>query len=131
MDHHKGSCLCGDVQIIAVGSPCRVGVCHCSDCRKHHGAMFYAAAIFAEASVSVFGETKDFRGCHFCVRCGSSVFAKTNDEIEIHLGVLDNTEGLSPTYECWATNRASWLPEFPQTKQFERDRDEKCEARKP
>ena len=27
-------------------APERAGICHCMDCRKHHGAPFYAAAIF-------------------------------------------------------------------------------------
>ena len=42
-----GGCLCENVRIEASGSPYRVGLCHCLDCRKHHGALFFAAAIFA------------------------------------------------------------------------------------
>ena len=47
MDTITGGCLCGKVRITASGQPDRVGLCHCLDCRKHHGALFYAAAIFA------------------------------------------------------------------------------------
>ena len=39
MDRFTGGCLCGDVRIVASGLPYRVGVCHCLDCRKHHGAF--------------------------------------------------------------------------------------------
>lgn len=39
-----GGCLCGDVRLVATGQSWRVGLCHCLDCRKHHGALFYAAA---------------------------------------------------------------------------------------
>ncbi len=41
-----GGCLCGTVKIEASGRPYRVGLCHCLDCRKHHGALFNASAIF-------------------------------------------------------------------------------------
>ena len=41
-----GGCLCGSVRIVASGRPYRVDVCHCLDCRKHHGALFDASAFF-------------------------------------------------------------------------------------
>lgn len=43
MDRFTGGCLCGDVRIVAQGAPYRVGICHCLDCRKHHGALFHAS----------------------------------------------------------------------------------------
>jgi hypothetical protein len=45
-ERFTGGCLCGSVRIVASGRPYRVGVCHCLDCRKHHGALFHASAIF-------------------------------------------------------------------------------------
>ncbi len=84
-----GGCLCGDVRLKASGEPLRVGICHCLDCRKHHGALFYAAAVFPEAAVTVTGAVSDYEGRCFCPRCGSSVFARSGDELEVHLGTLD------------------------------------------
>ncbi|HKH27045.1 MAG TPA: GFA family protein [Sphingomicrobium sp.] len=118
-----GGCLCGDVRIAASGNPYRVGLCHCLDCRKHHGALFFAAAIFAEDSVAIEGETGKYRGRHFCQRCGSSVFARYDDEIEVHLGTLDSPDQLVPTYENWIIRRESWLPPFPLKRHNERDRE--------
>ena len=118
-----GGCLCGDVRIVASGNPYRVGLCHCLDCRKHHGALFFAAAIFPEDSVAIEGETGEYRGRHFCQRCGSSVFARYDDEIEVHLGTLDAPDQLMPTYENWIIRRESWLPPFPLKRQYERDRE--------
>lgn len=118
----SGGCLCGDVRFSFSGAPDRVGMCHCDDCRKHHGALYYAAAIFNRHQVTVVGETKDYQGRHFCPRCGSSVFAHTGDEIELHLGALDVPEQFTPSYESWACRRASWLPAFPDTKVFDKDR---------
>lgn len=129
MDPITGTCLCGDVSITASGRPDRVGICHCLDCRKHHGALFYAAAIFAEGAVTIEGETNAYEGRHFCPRCGSSVFARSGDEIELHLGALDMPDppssdtGLTPSYECWTVRRESWLPPFPRMKHYGHDRE--------
>lgn len=123
METFNGGCLCGDVRIVASGPPRRVGLCHCLDCRKHHGALFYAAAIFSQDAVTIEGETRDYRGRHFCPRCGSSVFARSADEIELHLGCLDAPDQLIPSYECWTIRRESWLPPFPLDQRYERDRE--------
>jgi len=118
-----GGCLCGDVRIRASGEPYRVGLCHCLDCRKHHGALFAATAIFPEDAVTVEGETREYQGRHFCPRCGSSIFARTGDEVEVHLGALDAPNQLKPTYELWTVRRESWLPPFPLKTRYERDRE--------
>jgi hypothetical protein len=123
MEHFTGRCLCGDVRIAALGRPYRVGLCHCLDCRKHHGALFHAFAIFAEDAVTIEGETRHYAGRHFCPRCGGSVFSCTSDEIEVSLGALDAPDQLTPTYELWTIRRESWLPPFPLRHRYERDRD--------
>jgi hypothetical protein len=69
------------------------------------------------------GETRDYAGRFFCPRCGSSIFARTADEIEVNLGSLDAPDQLMPTYESWIVRRESWLPPFPLTRRYERDRD--------
>jgi hypothetical protein len=122
MDSVTGGCLCGKVRFIASSRPYRVGLCHCLDCRKHHGALFHASAIFPETSVTISGETHSYAGRHFCPTCGSSVFARSDDEIEINLGSLDAPDQFTPTYELWTIRRESWLPPFP-LRQYERDRE--------
>lgn len=122
MVQFTGGCLCGDVRITAKGHPYRVGLCHCLDCRKHHGALFHASAIFPETAVTVAGETGHYAGRHFCPRCGSSVYSQTGDEIEVNLGSLDAPDQLTPSYELWTSRRESWLPPFPLKRHYERDR---------
>lgn len=117
-----GGCLCGNVRFRAEGEPLRVGICHCLDCRKHHGALFFAAAIYPAEAVTIEGEPKSFGGRHFCARCGSSVFARTGDEIELHLGALDRTDEFKPDYELWTKRRETWLPPFPTHERYEEDR---------
>ena len=122
MSSTTGGCLCGAVHLIATGAPVRVGLCHCLDCRKHHGALFYAAAIFPAAAVTVEGETRAYKGHHFCPACGSSVFARSGGEIEVHIGALDTPDAFTPSYKLWTIRRESWLPPFPFADRFPRDR---------
>lgn len=122
MDQFSGGCQCGAVRIVASGRPDRVGLCHCMDCRKHHGALFYAGAIFPKEAVTVTGETRDYEGRNFCPRCGSSVFARSGDEVEVHLGTLDAPDQLVPSYEGWTIRREAWLPPFPVAERFEHNR---------
>jgi hypothetical protein len=123
MGRFTGGCLCGNVRIVATGLPYRVGLCHCLDCRKHHGALFFAAAVFPEGAVTIDGETRGYAGRFFCPRCGSSVFARNEDEIEVHLGSLDAPDQLTPTYESFTVRRESWLPEFPLKRRYDRNRE--------
>ena len=122
MHQVTGGCLCGAVSIIATGKPYRVGLCHCMDCRKHHGALFHASAIFPETAVTVTGETRNFQGRHFCPACGSPVFGRTGDEVEVNLGTLDEPDQFRPTYELWTIRRESLLPPFDGTRRYDRNR---------
>lgn len=123
MDGFTGGCLCGDVRVVAMGQPYRVGICHCLDCRKNHGTLFHASAIFPQAAVMVSGETRAYAGRSFCPRCGSPVFAHIGDEIGINLGVLDKPDQLQPTYELWTVRREAWLPAFPKMRLYAHDRE--------
>ncbi|MEP3113943.1 GFA family protein [Nisaea sp.] len=123
MDRFTGGCSCGRVRIVASGHPYRVGLCHCLECRKHHGALFHASAIFPQDAVTVDGEVRDYEGRFFCPHCGSTVFGRSGDEIEVNLGSLDEPNQLKPTYELWCVRRESWLPSFSGMKQYDRDRD--------
>jgi hypothetical protein len=123
MDRFTGGCLCGDVRLVATGRPDRVGLCHCLDCRKHHGALFAAFAVFRAEAVTTEGEMRDHAGRCFCPRCGSSVLSRSGDEVEVHLGILDAPDQATPTYELWTVRREVWLPPFPLAHRYERDRE--------
>ena len=95
-----GSCLCGAIQFQVRNIGERMGHCHCSMCRKFHGAAF---ATYGESKQSDFqwikGESylKSYRADNgttrqFCKTCGSSLtFASDNyDEnvVEFSMAVL-------------------------------------------
>lgn len=124
MEQFSGGCLCGRVRYVASGRPFRVGLCHCLDCRKHHGALFHASAIFPDSAVSITGETRDYAGRYFCPSCGSSVFGRVADEVEINLGSLDAPDQFQPTYELWTVRRESWLPPLPLKHHYTHDREQ-------
>jgi hypothetical protein len=118
-----GGCLCGAVRLAVTGAPYRVGLCHCLDCRKHHGAPFLATAIFPASAVSVTGAPSAYGGRHFCPTCGSSVFSRSDDEIEVHLGCLDAPDQFRPTYELWVVRRERWLPPFEGVRSYPHNRE--------
>jgi len=123
MERFAGGCLCGAVRFEALGRPYRVGVCHCLDCRKHHGAPFHASAVFPQDAVTISGAPRAYQGRFFCPGCGSPVFAHMDDEILVNLGSLDAPSQFTPTYELWNVRREDWLPAFPFPRQYDNDRD--------
>lgn len=131
MDQVAGGCLCGAVRLVAKGQPYRVGLCHCLDCRKHHGALFLAAAIFPQDAVAITGQTSSYGERHFCPRCGSSVFARSGDEVEVHLGALDSPDQFVPTYELWTVRREAFLPGFPNCTRYPQNREAETRTEAP
>lgn len=72
--------------------------------------------------MTIEGETRDYGGRFFCPRCGSPLFALSEDEIGVNLGALDAPDQFVPTYELWTVRRESWLPPFPLGRRYEHDR---------
>jgi len=115
----NGGCACGAVRYVASGGPLRVGLCHCLTCRKRHGAPCNAFAAFRADKVRIEGRTQVWAGAehgllHGCPVCGAPLFwtatDEDDDEIEIHLGGLDEIGQFTPQYEVWVKRREPWLP---------------------
>ena len=126
-----GGCACGAIRFVAEGPPWRVGLCHCLDCRKQHGAPFGALAIFPVGQVTFTGDEPGLHASsatgrrHFCRRCGAPVFNldEGSDEVELPLGAFDEPGRFVPTYEVWTIRREPWLPPLPTVvRSYERNR---------
>ncbi|GAA0764862.1 GFA family protein [Ideonella azotifigens] len=106
----SGQCLCGQVQLTVRGEPLRVGICHCMDCRKESGSAFTFYGIWPVQRFEHAGDTSEFRGRHFCPRCGARLFSVDDEEAEIKLGILSQAPTpLVPSYELWIKRREPWL----------------------
>ena len=116
---NRGSCLCGTVQYEAGPFDSMVH-CHCSMCRKHHGAMF---ATFLEAPIDGFhwlaGEDAavTYRSSEhgrrpFCRHCGSvlPVVLPKLARSFIPAGNLEGEPGIRASAHIFAGSRASWFP---------------------
>lgn len=51
------------------------------------------------------------------------VFSRSDDEVELHLGSLDEPSQFRPTYELWTVRREDWLPPFEGARRFAHNRD--------
>jgi hypothetical protein len=116
----RGSCLCGGVRFEISGPLGRTTHCHCSMCRKAHGAAF---ASYARVRASDFRWTAGevlvtgYRSSPhvvrtFCSRCGSNLQwldDRTPDRRDTALGVLDDDPGVKPSLHIFAADKASWF----------------------
>lgn len=128
-DTRAASCACGSIRIETRGQPVRVGLCHCTTCRKESGAPFTANAIFRAEDVTVHGDTASWKAStverHFCPCCGSPLFGASDGtgEIAIGLGAFDIAPtDLAPTYELWVGRREKWVRVIASTEQFPANR---------
>jgi hypothetical protein len=127
IDIRAGGCHCGAVRYEVEGEPLRVGLCHCTDCRKTSGSAFTLYAVWPRSAFRCGSNIATYGGRSFCQNCGSRVFSLRPDEAEIMAGSLDNAPtGLIPTYEIWTPRREEWLHSLPWADQHIGDRGDQA-----
>lgn len=123
----KGRCLCGGVRYEITGVLFAASHCHCSMCRRQHGAAFSTYAKFnpdgfkwisGEDLVKVY-ETSSGAGWCFCSDCGSSLAATDKGKItSVTLGTVEGDPGIKIESHIFVGSMASWheindsLPQF-------------------
>jgi hypothetical protein len=106
----RGGCACGAVRYEVRGEPVKVGLCHCTDCRKETGSAFLYYADWPRADFTVTGDYRTYDGRSFCPACGSRLFHVSDEGAEICVGSLDDAPtGLVPVREGWIKRREDWL----------------------
>lgn len=123
-----GSCLCGKVKYGFRGKVRLFNHCHCSMCRKAHGAAFgsfihtYADGfewLCGAEDIKVYrAENQDDR--NFCAICGANlpVIEPADNNVIIPAGTLDTAVKIKPMAHIFVGSKAPWydirdyLPKF-------------------
>lgn len=124
-----GACLCGEVRYAVEGELGQVSHCHCSMCRRVHGAAFgtYAAVSSQNfnwtsgADLVCTFQSSDLMERTFCRNCGSTLQAILEvepDVLYLALGTIDGDPQCRPAVHIFVGSKAPWyditddLPQF-------------------
>lgn len=113
-----GKCLCEGVEYQIEGRLGPIYHCHCSKCRRWHGAAFRTRASIDVSQFKIlkgrellasFNSSENVTK-YFCSHCGSplhSTYLDRPDVIGIPLGALEGVES-SPEAHIFVGSKASW-----------------------
>ncbi|PLP85613.1 GFA family protein [Pseudomonas sp. FFUP_PS_473] len=117
----SGSCLCGAVAYRVSSRPKAVSHCHCSQCRKGHGAAFASYGSVPRADLHITKGSESLKGYQssasvvrqFCCHCGSSLFWSTSEGefsgwVSIALGCLDTSFTPGHQKHLHVGTKAAW-----------------------
>ncbi len=113
-----GSCLCGVVRFEADLPSRFCAHCHCTNCRRAHGAAFVTYAGFRQDQLQVSGSDRLTRyrtetGATrvFCSRCGSTLFyegPRWEGEVHVALANIQDEIDKAPEAHVYVDHRAPW-----------------------
>ncbi len=115
-----GTCFCGAIRFSIDAPTLFCGHCHCSMCRRSHGAAFVTwfavprgqfALESGEADLVRF-ESSDHGTRSFCRRCGSTLFCESTrhpDQIDVVLANMQGPIDRPPQFHVWFDHRADWI----------------------
>jgi len=116
----KGGCECGSVQYEVNGELTEFCHCHCSVCRKLHGAAFVTWGGVARDAFSYTSGANDVKAYAFsenadsifCVHCGSRLLVDYKPEREmlyITLGTVMGDVACPPGFHQFVGSKAPWF----------------------
>ena len=115
----RGSCLCGGVKFELSRPPSSMASCHCSMCRKAHGAAFATYVQVDRNALSFKSGAELVRRYHssppihrsFCSTCGSNLtfeYEGMPDTFWLCAGSLDDDPGIRPSSHVFVGSKAPW-----------------------
>lgn len=116
----SGSCFCGAIGFRINLPTLFCGHCHCSMCRRSHGAGFVTWFAVPRSQFSlergqaelVRFRSSDHGSRSFCIRCGSSLFCESSrhpDQVDIVLANMDGPIDRLPQVHIYFDDRAAWV----------------------
>ena len=117
----NGSCLCGAVRFTAELPSKWCAHCHCSLCRKAHGAGYVTWVGFEQDQVNIDNDATQLQWYEssagaqrgFCQQCGSTMFFKSErwaGELHIAAGCLDGQLDRQPDTNAFFDAHVGWMP---------------------
>ena len=115
----RGHCECRRVSYEVDGEIKDFSHCHCSQCRRLHGAAFATFAgvsrdqfryISGENATSVYASS-DSHGRVFCAECGSNILVALDQEPDVLYLSMSAIEGDPPRpqgYHIYVGSKAPW-----------------------
>lgn len=120
MSAAHGSCFCGAVRFAAELPLKWVAHCHCTMCRRAHGAGYVTWAGFESGKVGIEDPDAQLRwfdsspGAQrgFCARCGSPLFFRSErwaDELHIARAQFDDPLDREPQAHVFWNTHVEWM----------------------
>ncbi len=116
--HYQGSCLCGQIRFAVSGFDSHIAHCHCSMCRKFHGAAFGTLSQVRDLTwLSGEALLKDYVAPNgtirtFCRHCGSSIGFRSKGnalaDIELSLALFDGDIPARIDAHIFTQYKSSW-----------------------
>ena len=115
----SGRCECGLIRYEIDSEITDFSHCHCSQCRRLHGAAFATFAgvardkfryVTGEADLKVYASS-DANDRIFCTTCGSNILVDAKSEpgvLYICMGTVDGDPRCPPGYHAFVRSKAPW-----------------------
>lgn len=115
----KGRCECGKVQYAVDAEITDLSHCHCSQCRRLHGAAFATfggvprdqfSYVSGKSDLRVYASSEDIDRV-FCGNCGSNILADYKPEpaeLYITMGTVEGDPKCPPAYHQFVGSKAPW-----------------------
>ncbi len=114
----NGKCLCGAVSFDFSPKIKWVAHCHCSQCRRAHGAAFVTWVGVDDSSVNINSQSLNWyqsstqaqRG--FCKQCGSTLFFRSSNwPGELHISRANITDAIDqqPQVHAYFDSHVEWV----------------------
>jgi hypothetical protein len=117
----RAACSCGQLNVVAEGTPIRISMCHCLACQRRTGSAFGIQARWPSDRVRIEGRSTEYvrisddgdpRTFHFCPECGATVYYRPSGEpdlIAVPIGAFADPAFPPPTRSIYESRRHAWL----------------------